>query len=862
MTQVPSSFAQFLLQLRKRAGLTQHDLAVATGYTAGLISHLEQGRRLPDVATVAQVFVPALHLQAEPQLATRLIELAALAHGDGAMATDLLPSVPLNSLNGNAATHGESKQHVPVAPTQLLGRTQELKTIIAHFSEGQTRLLTLIGPPGVGKTRLALEALSRLHPFFADGGSFVALAAVSTPDLLAAAIVDGLQIKDSGASQPMQRLIRYLRHKGILLVLDNFEQLLAAPPSVNGAATSQDKVSAASLLAELLSECPKLHLLVTSRERLHLRAEHRQRVPPLTLADAVELFIQRAKAVQPLLRLTKQNQEAIEALCRHLDCLPLALELVAVQTEHFTPKQLLTRLQQRGLDLLNDGPHDLPVRQRTLRTAIGSSYELLTHEEQRLFCVLSIFVGGFDREAVEALGFAEATLRSLVNKSLVSSAPVEYDEPRYLILETLHSYATEQLLQHANIAQLRKSYAEYFVTMAENLGPYQTTVHNKYWFRRFLVDYDNVRSALEWALEQAEVEIALRFIWPLRWFLCLRSDYYMIAFWARKAVAVAEAHLPDFCTLAPEEITPHIARLSDWLARAWYCITSVSVDPDELTTSLARSLALNRLMEPNDLTPTLIDQLVGLEADKGNIARSNELLWERLRVTETLRTVPEHVRKNQMAWGTYSQGISPLNDGKFEQARQFFEQSIQLFAEIGQTFEIAIVHRELGETALYLGDMEQAQKSYDYVVKEFENDQGQFETRLSRQEILFAVHRKQWQRAQDLLLQEIRQFPVEEAALLTYNYYILCLTTVIANKGEHVQATTLFGATDALLRKCLSLPPIYQTEYDAARTLTQSHLAPTTFEAAYARGAAMDAKALLDFIMASFSSSSEVSIVS
>ncbi len=376
------------------------------------------------------------------------------------------------------------------------------------------------------------------------------------------------------------------------------------------------------------------------------------------------------------------------------------------------------------------------------------------------------------------------------------------------------------------------------------------------------MDYDNIRSALEWAIQQAEVEIALRFIWPLRWFLCLRSDYYMIAFWARKAVAVAEAHLPDFCTLAPEEITPQIARQSDLLARAWYSITFVSVDPDELTSSLARSLALNRLIEPNDLTPTLIDQLVGVEADKGNIARSNELLWERLRVTEALRTVPEHVRKNQMAWGIYSQGISPLNDGKFEQARQFFEKSIQLFAEIGQTFEVAIVHRELGETALYLGDMEQAQKSYDYIVKEFENDQGQFETRLSRQEILFAVHRKQWQRAQDLLLQEIRQFPVEEAALLTYNYYILCLTTVVANKGEHVEAATLFGATDGLLHKCLSLPPIYQSEYDAARTLTQSDLDPATFDAAYASGAAMDAKTLIDYIIASFSGSAEASNVS
>ncbi len=248
----------------------------------------------------------------------------------------------------------------------------------------------------MGKTRLAQAVGAQLQTFYRDGACFVPLAAVTDPELAASALVSALGLPGGSTRPPQTRLIEHLRRKEMLLVLDNFEQLISASSP------------AVALVAELLAECPGLSLLVTSRERLHLRAEQRYRVQPLALAAAVDLFVERCAAVDAEFALTAANRPTIEAICEQVDRLPLAIELCAAQIDLLSLPQLLAGLRDRRLDLLAGGAHDLPPHQRTLRTAIAHSYALLDDAERRLFRSLGVFVGGCALEEIEAVSAWDA----------------------------------------------------------------------------------------------------------------------------------------------------------------------------------------------------------------------------------------------------------------------------------------------------------------------------------------------------------------------------------------------------------------------------------------------------------------------
>ncbi|MHB8577087.1 MAG: ATP-binding protein, partial [Dehalococcoidia bacterium] len=402
--------------------------------------------------------------------------------------------------------------HLPMPLTSFIGREQELVEVTTLL--GTTRLLTLTGPGGTGKTRLAIAAARQVADQFPDGVWFVDLSGVADPTGVIPAIAVLLDVRESEGRSLAVSLAAYLRRKRLLLVLDNLEQVVAA----------------AMALYDLLAEAPELSLLVTSRVLLHVESEREYAVPPLPLPEvgaavepeqlganpAVQLFVQRAQGVRAGFALTSENAAVVTAICRRLDGLPLAIELAAARVKLLPPVQLLVRLEQR-LAFLTGGERNRPTRQQTLRNTIQWSWDLLSEPEQRLFRRLAVFAGGFTLEAAEAVCNAEGELSvldglaALIDQSLVRQSEQE-DEPRFSLLATLQEFALEQLEAAAEGEALRRTHAAYFTTLAEEA--------DAAWWRSFRLrqnllqpldpERDNLHAAVGWALTEQNATVGLR----------------------------------------------------------------------------------------------------------------------------------------------------------------------------------------------------------------------------------------------------------------------------------------------------------------------------------------------------------------
>lgn len=370
----------------------------------------------------------------------------------------------------------ERVHKLPAQPTPLIGRQQETAAARQQLLTADVRLLTLTGPPGVGKTRLGLEVGTELLDDFEHGVFFVDLAPIKDPALVGYTIAQTLGVREARHQSLFEHLKHFLRDKQVLLLLDNFEQVAAAAP----------------LVAELLGASLALKILVTSRAALHLRWDHEFPVPPLGLPDlqrlpavkelsgypAVALFVDRARAVKPDFVLTNHNAPAVAEICTRLDGLPLAIELAAARIKLLPPQAMLRRLQ-RGLDLLTAGARDLPARQQTLGGAIAWSYDLLEAREQKLFRRLSVFVGGCTLEAAEAVCKPEGDLQtnvleglaSLVNESLLRQEEQADGEPRFRMLETTREYALEQLAKTGEMEEIQRRHAAVYLSFAEAAAP-------------------------------------------------------------------------------------------------------------------------------------------------------------------------------------------------------------------------------------------------------------------------------------------------------------------------------------------------------------------------------------------------------
>lgn len=469
------SFGALLKDYRQAVGLTQEQLAERAGLSVRTISDLERGvNHFPRQETL-DLLVQALRLS--PRQHALLAVSAHLASGFTG--------------KGEHPPH-----HIPASLTPLIGRETEVTRAITLLERKEVRLLTLIGPGGVGKTRMAMQVAEDVLERYEDGVWFVALASLHEANLVAATIAQTLGLREAAGQAPEVLLKTSLRERQCLLVLDNFEQ-------------------ASPLIAELLSACPRLKVLVTSRASLHLRGSYELPVEPLEQDAAATLFLQRAQAVQPDLDSRPETLQTIAAICQRLDQLPLALELAAARVKVLPPQALLERLRSR-LSLLTGGALDLPEHQRTMRQTLAWSYELLTPSQQRLFRELAMFAGGGTLEAAEAIcGEAEEssrhalleTVTALVEQSLVRLERAT-GQPRLTMLEVIREFALEQAQVQREADALHRHHAAYYLRLAEatgHIGPEQDRRD-----AQMIEERANIRSALEWAREHNESALGLR----------------------------------------------------------------------------------------------------------------------------------------------------------------------------------------------------------------------------------------------------------------------------------------------------------------------------------------------------------------
>jgi len=625
------------------------------------------------------------------------------------------------------------QNNLPIQPTPLLGREREVVETTDLLRRADVRLLTLTGTGGTGKTRLALQSAAEMIDEFEDGVFFVALAPISDPELVASAVAEALSVSESAGGALEEDLREFLSNKELLLVLDNFEQVVDAAP----------------LVSRFLSTCPGLEVLVTSRVLLRVYGEHEYAVRPLQLPDprdlppietlrqyeAIRLFTERAHAAKADFSLTNENAPAVAEICARLDGLPLAIELAAARIKLLSPQAMCSRLSN-PLKFLTGGARDLPERQRTLRGAIAWSHALLDEGEQALFARLSVFSGGCALEAVEAVCDAEGDLpidsmdgvSSLLDKSLLRQEEGLENEPRFVMLETIREYARERLEVSGEAEEIRRLHAEHLLALAEQGESKLREAEEAAWLERLDREHDNLRAALSWALESEETELGLRLAGGLWRFWFMRGHYNEGRRWLEEALArderasaVRAKALEAVGWLADDQgdIDRAVAAAEEGLSLSARTKTQSSVtasfqrllgsaayvrgDHEQAARLYEESLALGREARDERGVASSLLRLGNVSSDRGDHEKAKEFYEEGLALSRKLDD------KALLASALISVGAEFLLQGDHERGAMLNEEAAGLYRERGNSGHLQYALDNLGWAALMRGDEQQAE---------------------------------------------------------------------------------------------------------------------------------------------------------
>jgi predicted ATPase/predicted Ser/Thr protein kinase len=591
--------------------------------------------------------------------------------------------------------------NLPGPSTAFVGRGKELGAVTQLLLRPEVRLVTVTGPGGIGKSRLAVEAAREAAGHFPSGAYFVALAGVSDTGFILPAIAQAVGIRETGGAPAIETLKEYLGSSSsgaTLIVIDNFEHLVAAAP----------------VMTDLLAVAPALKLLITSRSALRVSNEHEFLVPPLALPDtksvpsadalleysAIALFVQRAAAVKPDFELSKENAPIVADICARLDGLPLAIELAAARVKLLSLAAMRTRLAS-SLQLLTGGARDLPARQQTLRQTIDWSYDLLSEAEQRLFRRLSVFRGGCTLDAVESVCDAKADLgldilegmSSMVDKSLVRQIEQADGEPRFFMLETLREYGLARMAECAEERLYRRAHAAYCLVLAEEGAAETAGVQQPEWLDRFEIEHENFRSALEWLTETGNAE------WGLR------VGVALFRFWEmHEHLSEGRDLLLKLLRLEAAQTLPNLAM------RALFAAGVLANEQREYgvaETMMRESLEIARRLDDKQNIAISLNALAINGRDRCDLAASRTLFEESLAIWRELRDAP-----------AVGRGLSNLANvvklqGDFAYAITLYDECLEIFREMGDNAGFAWALNHQGDVFREQGDCASARALYE-----------------------------------------------------------------------------------------------------------------------------------------------------
>lgn len=768
--QEQSSFGTLLKRYRLAAGLSQEALAARAGLSARTISDLERGVHDVPRTDTLELLTSALSL------------------------TDQQRSLLLASARPEAATFIDTPRRspaldFPVPPTRLVGREQERSHTLELLRRASTRLFTLTGPSGVGKTRFALQLIQDIAPDFVDGLAFVALAPVRDAALVPGAIAQALGIRESANASLDEQVRVCLRPKHLLLVLDNVEQVL----------------DCASFVADLLANCPHLFILVTSRTPLRLRAEQEVQLAPLPLDEAVTLFCERAKAVRPG-RVYAASEVA--AICEQVDRLPLAIELAAMHVKLLPLPELHKRLTYR-LALLRNGARDLPQRQQTMEDAIAWSYELLTEEQQRYFRALGVFVGGWTLEAAEEVCRDEQnttpekfmlTLAALIDASLVQvEIPAEGRE-RFGMLELIREYALDRLCAagEEEEEQRRRRHAAYYARLAETVMAYFGAEQGARDAQFALTpELPNARAALEWAEEKNEAELGLRLAGFTRlWHV--RGQMSEAERWIERMLAL---------DLRARERGEHTAPLTRRIAMLY---------------GFGRTLVRHG------------------RAERGAEAYANEAL----RLARSIGD--QHGMSNAYA----TLGMIALANSKLDEAGRAFTESYRLARQLEHSGLMSRAMSHLSEVASMRGDVELATALLGEALADAQASRRTWDIPIMTMQL---GHLASQQQRYDLAKAHYREALAGFRAFSSLTYIAGCLegfAAVICAEGRYAQAVRLCAAAAAMREQAQAPLPQAEREVFEQRVATaRAALDEQIFAREWTIGAALIHDEAIDYAL-------------